>query len=70
MTSHQTMKGGDIVKKILSLVQTMGFKLLCAAAALANSEGLAELTVVIGVASASAWSKYQPEIPASMRNRN
>ncbi len=64
MTSHQTMKGGDIVKKILSLVQTMGFKLLCAAAA------LAKLTAVIGVASASAWSKYQPEIPASMRNRN
>ncbi len=52
------------MKKILSLVQTMGFKLLCAAAA------LAKLTAVIGVASASAWSKYQPEIPASMRNRN
>lgn len=52
------------MQRMIGLAKTMGFKLLCAAAA------LAKLTAVLGVASASAWSKHQPQIPTAMRKRD
>lgn len=49
------------MKRVFKFAQTMGFKLLCFAAI------LAKFSAVIGVASASAWSKHQPQVPAGMR---
>ena len=51
------------MKKILMVVQSLGFKLLCFAAVLAKA------SAVIGVASASAWGKHQPPIPSGIQAR-